>query len=146
MLRKTLLIIALLVIICSSLVYAQKEKTKKSKRKKRKTNQRRCWWSFKLRINRQSAKPPRIGQPSQENGSLYSDNAPNTGFLTDFKARSVGDLVFVDVVETATATVDVRCGPQPGLRDGRRIDRTRRRNPDCRRGNGWSGYRRTRKP
>lgn len=47
----------------------------------------------------------RIGEPSNENGSLYSDRAPNTSLLIDFKARAIGDLVFVDVVETSTANV-----------------------------------------
>ncbi|MEZ5306531.1 MAG: flagellar basal body L-ring protein FlgH [Pyrinomonadaceae bacterium] len=48
---------------------------------------------------------PAVGQAPIANGSLYSDNAPNTNLLADFKARSIGDLVFVDVVETSTATV-----------------------------------------
>lgn len=39
------------------------------------------------------------------NGSLFTDSAQNVNLLVDFKARRVGDLVFVDVVETSTATV-----------------------------------------
>lgn len=39
------------------------------------------------------------------NGSLFTDGAKNTHLLVDFKARAVGDLVFVDVVETSIAGV-----------------------------------------
>ena len=40
-----------------------------------------------------------------QNGSLFTDGAPNGQLLRDFKARQVGDLVFVDVVEQSTAVV-----------------------------------------
>lgn len=40
------------------------------------------------------------------NGSLYVDEAANGNLLTDFKARRVGDLVFIDVVEASVATVE----------------------------------------
>jgi flagellar L-ring protein FlgH len=40
------------------------------------------------------------------NGSLFTDAATNGNLLVDFKARRVGDLVFVDVVEANTATVN----------------------------------------
>ena len=39
------------------------------------------------------------------NGSLFTDNSVNANLLRDFKARQVGDLVFVDVVEESRATV-----------------------------------------
>ena len=39
------------------------------------------------------------------NGSLFTENAVNSNLLRDFKARQVGDLVFVDVVEQNTANV-----------------------------------------
>lgn len=39
------------------------------------------------------------------NGSLYTDGAANGNLLRDFKARQVGDLVFVDVVEASSANV-----------------------------------------
>ncbi len=39
------------------------------------------------------------------NGSLYTDNSAHSNLLRDFKARQVGDLVFVDVVEENTAKV-----------------------------------------
>lgn len=50
----------------------------------------------------------RLPFPAQQptsNGSLFSDGAKNTNLLIDFKARNIGDLVFVDVIETSTATV-----------------------------------------
>lgn len=40
------------------------------------------------------------------NGSLFTDGAANGNLLIDFKARRVGDLVFVDVVESSEATVE----------------------------------------
>jgi flagellar L-ring protein precursor FlgH len=39
------------------------------------------------------------------NGSLFSEGAAATSLVTDFKPQRVGDLVFIDVVETSTATV-----------------------------------------
>ena len=39
------------------------------------------------------------------NGSLFTDNSASSNLLRDFKARQVGDLVFIDVVEQNTATV-----------------------------------------
>ena len=39
------------------------------------------------------------------NGSLFTDGAIGTSLVTNFKAQRVGDLVFIDVVETSTATV-----------------------------------------
>ena len=39
------------------------------------------------------------------NGSLYVDDAANGNLLIDFKARRVGDLVFIDVVESSVASV-----------------------------------------
>lgn len=44
-----------------------------------------------------------VAKPS--NGSLFTDGAVNGNLLVDFKARRIGDLVFVDVVEENTATV-----------------------------------------
>lgn len=47
------------------------------------------------------ATPP----PPPANGSLFTDDAVGGNLLVDFKPRRIGDLVFVDVVETSTATV-----------------------------------------
>ena len=43
--------------------------------------------------------------PRPANGSLYTDQAPAGNLFTDFKAERPGDLVFIDIVETSTATV-----------------------------------------
>ncbi len=40
------------------------------------------------------------------NGSLFTDTATNGNLLADFKARRIGDLVFVDIVESSEATVE----------------------------------------
>ncbi len=48
---------------------------------------------------------PPVEQLKPANGSLFTDNSVNANLLRDFKARQVGDLVFVDVVETSTANV-----------------------------------------
>lgn len=62
----------------------------------------------KLSVVEVNEKPPVV--PAVEvmkptNGSLFTDNAVNSDLLRDFKARQIGDLIFVDVVETNTATV-----------------------------------------
>lgn len=52
--------------------------------------------------------PPVVPVPTPQkpaNGSLFTDSASNGNLLGDFKAQRIGDLVFVDVVETNTATV-----------------------------------------
>ncbi len=43
--------------------------------------------------------------PPPANGSLFTPDAPGVGLVSDFKARRVGDLLFVDIAETSTATV-----------------------------------------
>ncbi|MBI1761655.1 MAG: flagellar basal body L-ring protein FlgH [Acidobacteria bacterium] len=43
--------------------------------------------------------------PHPANGSLYTDSAPNRSLLIDFKATGLGDLLFIDVIETSTAIV-----------------------------------------
>lgn len=49
--------------------------------------------------------PPQPQPARPANGSLFTDDAAATNLLADFKARRVGDLVFVDVIEDSTATV-----------------------------------------
>jgi flagellar L-ring protein FlgH len=39
------------------------------------------------------------------NGSLFNEAAPGLDLVGDFRPRRVGDLVFVDVIETSSATV-----------------------------------------
>lgn len=89
------------LLIASSLVstvYAQK----KSKKQKSTPPQ--------LAVVKIEAAPPAAliePPPVQKsaNGSLFTDAAQNASLLSDFRARRLGDLVFVDVVETSTAVV-----------------------------------------
>ena len=43
--------------------------------------------------------------PRPADGSLYTDEAPGGNLLGDFKARRIGDLVFIDVIEASAASV-----------------------------------------
>lgn len=47
-----------------------------------------------------AAEPPRPA-----NGSLFTEMALNRSLLSDFKATSLGDLVFIDVIEASAASV-----------------------------------------
>lgn len=54
-------------------------------------------------------KPPVIPTPTParpSNGSLFTDSAMNANLLRDFKARQIGDLIFINVVENSEATVN----------------------------------------
>jgi flagellar L-ring protein precursor FlgH len=48
---------------------------------------------------------PLPAPPPTANGSLFSDAAGGAFLLGDFKAHSLGDLVFIDVAEVSAATV-----------------------------------------
>lgn len=48
---------------------------------------------------------PVIEPQKPANGSLFTDGAVSANLFKDFRAGQIGDLVFVDVVETSTATV-----------------------------------------
>ena len=52
------------------------------------------------------AQSDEAGTPRPASGSLYTDDASNASLLSDFKARRVGDLVFIDVVEGSTGSVE----------------------------------------
>jgi flagellar L-ring protein FlgH len=49
-------------------------------------------------------------QTRPANGSLFTADAQGTDLLGDFRARRVGDLVFVDVIEGSTASVSSSAG------------------------------------
>ena len=49
------------------------------------------------------------------NPSLFSENAPNLFLFRDFKARNVGDILTIQIVETASATNSASTSTQ---RDG----------------------------
>lgn len=96
---KRLFTIIVAVAGCCALLSAQ-EKPEKKKDKKRSEP--------KLTVVEVSEKPPipptaETSKPT--NGSLYTDTSVNGNLLRDFKARQIGDLVFVDVVETSSANV-----------------------------------------
>src|SRR5262245_51977545 len=90
------LIILSIILALTSVAVAQ---DKKSKKKKNKQPQLAV-----VTIEDAPAPPAPVAQ-KPANGSLFTDGAANGSLLADFKAAGVGDLVFVDVVETTTATV-----------------------------------------
>lgn len=95
---KIILVLSLIVSVTAG-VSAQDKKDKKDKKKKHP----------KLNVVEIQETPPVIEVPvvvpKAANGSLFTDGAANGNLLNDFKARRVGDLVFVDVVESNTAEV-----------------------------------------
>lgn len=80
---------------------AQNKKVKKEKKKENKN-------APELKIAPIEETPPIIipAPIPPQNGSLFSESSSNANLLRDFKARQVGDLVFVDVVEQSKATVE----------------------------------------
>jgi flagellar L-ring protein precursor FlgH len=92
--NKVLVILSLLLLITGVIAQDKKPKKKKSKQPA-------------LAVVTIEDAPPVEAPPVQKpaNGSLFTPDAVGGSLLADFKAGRVGDLVFVDVVETATATV-----------------------------------------
>lgn len=88
----------LIIFAVSFTASAQEKKEKKKKSKDQPT----------LTVVQVQETPPVVPaqvQPKAQNGSLFTDNSTNTNLLRDFKARQVGDLIFVDVVENSSAAV-----------------------------------------
>lgn len=50
--------------------------------------------------------PAPLAPPRPVTGSLFTDGAPMGSLFSDFKATRVGDLVFIDVVEESTGSVE----------------------------------------
>ena len=96
---KTLFIAFLSILLVTS-VSAQKTKKKK---KKKSSAPKLEVVEIKKHPGYETTAPSYVNPP--KNGSLFSDKAQDVHLLVDFKARSVGDLVFVNVVETSTAEV-----------------------------------------
>jgi flagellar L-ring protein precursor FlgH len=91
--------ILLLTISLLTSVSAQKDKKKKNKKNKNQPE------LTVVKIE-ETAPPPVTPEPQKPaNGSLFTDNSVNGNLLADFKARRVGDLVFVDIVESSEAEV-----------------------------------------
>lgn len=92
--------IALVLFSLLVSTFAQSEKSKKKKKSEPKLSV--------VEVSEIQPAPPPVETPKPTNGSLYTDSSVNGNLLRDFKARQVGDLVFVDVVETSTANVSSR--------------------------------------
>ena len=97
---KTKLFITILIAFSIVLPVAAQDKKEKKKKKKEQP-------PALAIVEVQQAPPPMpvVEAAKPHNGSLFTDNSVNGNLLRDFKARQVGDLIFVDVVETSTATV-----------------------------------------
>ena len=94
--------VLLVLILAVSGASAQGD-AKKEKKKKNKS-------APELKVVEIEDVPPAVEvappAPKPNNGSLYTDSAANGSLLSDFKARRVGDLVFVEIVEESEATVE----------------------------------------
>lgn len=94
--------IIVVLLFCFFLAFNAIAQEKKEKKKKDKKDPQ-------LTVVEIKDPPPSYEAPTAKqkpaNGSLFTDDAANANLLNDFKARRVGDLVFVDVVEENTANV-----------------------------------------
>ena len=100
--KRTAILFFSFVLVFTSLSAADAQE-KKEKKKKVKQDQP------ELTVVKVAETPPvfAVAEPVKPaNGSLFTDAAVNSNLLVDFRARRVGDLVFVDVVEESTATVN----------------------------------------
>src|SRR4051812_44758830 len=92
-----------LLILVMTLFTALSVTAQDTKEKKKKKNDQ-----PKLTVVEVAEKPPVIPVPEPQkpaNGSLFTDSSVNGNLLADFKAGRLGDLVFIDIVETTSATV-----------------------------------------
>lgn len=99
--KKILLLTIAAAVFLTGAISAQDKESKKSKKKRNKSQP-------ELKIVQFEETPPVVETPAPQkpaNGSLFTDNAMNGNLLIDFKARRIGDLVFVDIVEASEATV-----------------------------------------
>lgn len=102
MLRPRLLVsIVSLIFLISFSAFAQKDEKPKNKKDAKQTETKEV--QEQPRVEFVDATMNKEAKPA--NGSLFSDGAPGVSLIADEKARRVGDLVFVDVVEASTATV-----------------------------------------
>lgn len=90
---------ALIAALAVSAAFAQEDSQKDKKKKGSEP---------KLTVVEVQDAPPVYAVPIPQkpaNGSLFTESATNANLLADFRARSLGDLVFIDVVETSSALV-----------------------------------------
>lgn len=95
---KIKILIALSLVLSVSFPFAAQNKRDKKKDKKKPTLE-------VVQIQEKPTATPIVEQQKPSNGSLFTDGATNANLLNDFKARRVGDLVFIDVVEENVAEV-----------------------------------------
>lgn len=88
-------------LIVVSMCFAAVAQNKKEKKRKKKDQPK----LTVVEIEKTPPVAPIVEPLKPANGSLFTDNSVNANLLRDFKARQVGDLVFVDVVEESRATV-----------------------------------------
>lgn len=91
------LLAAVLIVLSALSLSAVANDSKKKKKDQAPTGER--------TVETATAAVKPVPTPTPANGSLFTDEAPATSLVSDFKPRRVGDLVFVDVVEVSTATV-----------------------------------------
>lgn len=98
--KQVLFFVLATCVLFSSFAAAQDDK--KTKKKKKSAPE-----TTVVELESQT-KPIVVATPEPQkpaNGSLFTDSAANGNLLADFKARRVGDLVFVEVVEESEANV-----------------------------------------
>lgn len=98
---KALAVLSLILLLTAGALAQESKQDKKERKKKNKGRP-------ELTVVKMEDPPPPVIVPVQAkpaNGSLFTDGAANASLLADFKAGRVGDLVFVDVVETNVANV-----------------------------------------
>ena len=93
-------IFALSLVVLSA--FSQAQAQDKNKKNKIKTQPE----LTVVKIEEAAPAAPHAETPKPANGSLFSDGATSGNLFNDFKARRVGDLVFVDIVESSAATVE----------------------------------------
>ncbi len=93
--KKIAIFIFLILLLAVSTTMAQKNKKNKKDQPKLTV----------VDIDERPPAAPIAVVPRKANGSLFSEGATNGDLLRDFKARQLGDLVFINIDESSTATV-----------------------------------------
>lgn len=96
--RRSRLAQAALVIIALAVMTGSVAASDSKKKKKEKASA-----TASVMTTTTTATAPVVARPA--NGSLFTDDARNVDLLSDFRPRHVGDIVFVDVVESSAASV-----------------------------------------
>jgi flagellar L-ring protein precursor FlgH len=106
--KKILSLMFIISSIFTSFAVAQQKNVKKEKKpKKEKVTTNKSQPELDIVVLEKTqpiVQSPEIQKPA--NGSLFTEGALNGSLLIDFKARRVGDLVFVDIVEASDASVN----------------------------------------